>query len=130
MDRISAVVITKNEARNVERCLASLSGVADEIVVVDDGSTDGTAAVCERLGARVLYQPWLGFGPQKNFANKSARHPWILSIDADEELDPALRRAVGDAKAAGLRGAYEVRRLNSYYGRFMRHGLEYPDRKV
>lgn len=130
MDRISAVVITKNEARNVERCLASLAPVADELLVVDDFSTDDTAALCERLGARVVRQAWLGFGPQKNLANALARHRWILSLDADEALDPFLQRAVAEAKAAGLRGVYEVARLNWYYGRFLRHGLEYPDRKV
>ncbi len=130
MDRISAVVITKNEARNVERCLASLAPVVDEIVVVDDGSTDGTPALCERFGARVVQQPWLGFGPQKNVGNRLARHEWILSVDADEALDPALQAALAAAKAAGLRGVYEVARLNWYYGRFIRHGLEYPDRKV
>lgn len=130
MDRLSAVVITKNEARNVERCLASLAPVADEVVVVDDFSTDGTAELCERLGARVFRQAWLGFGAQKNFANALARHDWILSVDADEALDPFLQRAVGEAKAAGFAGAYELSRLNWYYGRFVRHGLEYPDRKV
>jgi len=130
MTSISAVVITKNEARNVERCLRSLAGIADEIVVVDDHSTDGTAELCERLGARVVRQDWLGFGPQKNFANGLARHDWILSLDADEELDDELRRSIEAARARGLAGAYQLSRLNSYYGRFIRHGLEYPDRKV
>lgn len=130
MDPISAVVITKDEARNVERCLRSLAGVADEIVVVDDHSADGTPALCERLGARVVAQAWLGFGPQKNLGNGLARHPWILSLDADEALDDELRRAILAAKERGLSGAYQVSRLNSYYGRFVRHGLEYPDRKV
>jgi glycosyltransferase involved in cell wall biosynthesis len=130
MDRLTAVVITRNEARNVERCLGSLAPVADEILVVDDLSTDDTAERCERLGARVVRQAWLGFGPQKNLANGLARHEWILSVDADEALDPFLQRAVAEAKAAGLRGAYEVARLNWYYGRFLRHGLEYPDRKI
>jgi glycosyltransferase involved in cell wall biosynthesis len=130
MSRLSAVVITKNEAHNVERCLASLAPIADEIVVVDDFSSDDTAARCERLGARVVRQAWLGFGPQKNFANALARNEWILSIDADEALDPFLQRALAEAKAAGLRGVYEVARLNWYYGRFIRHGLVYPDRKI
>lgn len=130
MDRISAVVITKNEARNVERCLASLAPVVDEILVVDDGSTDGTPALCERLGARVVQQAWLGFGPQKNLANRLAAHEWILSIDADEALDTALAAALARAKAEGLRGVYEVSRLNWYYGKFIRHGLEHPDRKI
>jgi glycosyltransferase involved in cell wall biosynthesis len=130
MDRVSAVVITKNEARNVERCLASLAPVADEILVVDEYSSDGTAALCASLGARVVQQGWLGFGPQKNVGNGLAAHEWILSLDADEALDPPLQRAIAEAKAAGLRGVYEVSRLNWYYGRFVRHGLEYPDRKI
>jgi glycosyltransferase involved in cell wall biosynthesis len=130
MDRISVVVITKNEARNVGRCLASLAPVADEIVVVDDFSSDDTAALCERWGARVVRQAWLGFGPQKNLGNALARHEWILSVDADEALDPDLQRAIVRAKEAGLRGAYEISRLNWYYGRFVRHGLEYPEWKV
>ncbi len=130
MDRISAVLIVKDEARNVERCLASLAPVVDEVVVVDAFSGDDTVARCERLGARVFRHAWAGFGPQKNFANSLARHEWILSIDADEALDPFLQRAIAEAKAAGLSGAYEVARLNWYYGRFLRHGLEYPDRKV
>src|SRR4030042_6481071 len=129
MDRISAVVITKNEARNVERCLVALAPVADEIGVVDEHSSDGTAALCEAPGARVVQHDWLGSGPQKNLGNGLAAHEWILSLDADEALDPLLQRAVAEAKAAGLSGVYEVSRLNWYYGRFIRHGLEYPDRK-
>lgn len=130
MDRVSAVLITKNEAHNVERCLRSVAPVVDEIVVVDDLSTDGTASICERLGARVVRQAWLGFGPQKNLGNGLAENDWILSIDADEALDPFLQRAVTEAKARGLSGVYEVSRLNSYYGRFVRHGLGHPDRKI
>src|SRR5512138_1321184 len=130
MDPISAVLIVKDEARNVERCLASLAPVVDEVVVVDAFSSDDTVARCERLGARVFRHAWAGFGPQKNFANSLARNEWILSVDADEALDPFLQRALAEAKRAGLSGAYEVARLNWYYGRFVRHGLEYPDRKV
>ena len=130
MDPISAVIITKDERRNVERCLRSLAPVADELVVVDDHSTDGTRELCERLGARVVPHAFAGFGPQKNFANGLASHEYVLSLDADEALDEPLQRAILAAKAAGLRGAYAVSRLNSYYGRFVRHGLEYPDRKV
>ena len=130
MDRISAVVITRNEARNVERCLRSIAPVADEVLVVDSGSTDGTVALCEGLGARVVSHEWLGFGPQKNLAHGLASHDWILSIDADEALDPALQAAIAAEKARGLSGAYAVSRLNWYYGRWLRHGFEYPDRKV
>src|SRR5512138_3716974 len=130
MDPISAVLIVKDEARNVERCLASLAPVVDEVVVVDAFSSDDTVARCERLGARVFRHAWAGFGPQKNFATSLARHEWILSVDADEALDPFLQRALDEARRAGLSGAYELSRLNWYYGRFLRHGLEYPDRKV
>ncbi|MGC4000196.1 MAG: glycosyltransferase family 2 protein [Anaeromyxobacter sp.] len=130
MDPVSAVLITKNEVRSVERCLRSLAGIADEILVVDSGSTDGTVAACEALGARVVHQDWLGFGPQKNRANALAAHDWILSLDADEALDEPLRAAILQAKQAGLSGAYASARLNWFYGRWIRHGFEYPDRKV
>jgi glycosyltransferase involved in cell wall biosynthesis len=130
MDMISAVIITKDEGRNIERCLESLAPVVDEIVVVDDFSTDDTVALCERHGARVVRERWRGFGAQKNLANGLAAHEYVLSIDADEALDPELQEAIRAAKAQGLRGAYAVSRLNSYYGRFIRHGFEYPDRKI
>jgi (heptosyl)LPS beta-1,4-glucosyltransferase len=130
MDPISAVLIVKNEARNLERCLRALAPVADEIVVVDDGSDDGTPEIARRLGARVVQERWRGFGPQKNFANGVARHAYVLSIDADEVLDEALQAAILTAKERGLSGAYELSRLNWYYGRFLWHGNEYPDRKV
>ncbi|WP_242396103.1 glycosyltransferase family 2 protein [Anaeromyxobacter oryzisoli] len=130
MDPISAVVITKNEARNLERCLRSLLPVVDEIVVVDDRSTDDTVAIAERLGARVISQAWLGFGPQKNLGDAAARHRYVLSVDADEVLDEPLQQAILAARRRGLEGAYAVSRLNWYYGRFLRHGLEYPDRKI
>ncbi|MFL5301846.1 MAG: glycosyltransferase family 2 protein, partial [Anaeromyxobacteraceae bacterium] len=130
MDRLSAVIIAKDEARNLARCLRSVAGVADEIVVVDAESTDDTARIAEAHGARVVRQRWLGFGPQKNFANGLAANAYVLSLDADEALDDELRAALLAGKARGLSGAYAVSRLNWYYGRFLRHGFEYPDRKV
>lgn len=130
MDPISAVLIVKNEARNLERCLRAAARVADEIVVVDDGSDDGTPEIARRLGARVVQERWRGFGPQKNFANGVARHAYVLSLDADEVLDEELQAAILAAKARGLSGAYELSRLNWYYGRYLWHGNEYPDRKV
>lgn len=130
MDKLSAVLITKNEARNLEPCVAAARRVADEIVVVDSGSTDGTQDLARRLGARVIEEPWRGFGAQKNFGDAAATHDWILSLDADEILDEALQASILSAKARGLTGAYELTRRNWYYGRFLRHGFEYPDRKV
>jgi glycosyltransferase involved in cell wall biosynthesis len=88
---ITCTLIAFNEADRVARAIRSVSGVADEVLVVDCGSTDGTAALCESLGAKVVHNPWLGYGPQKRFAEDHARHDWILNLDADEWLSDALR---------------------------------------
>ncbi len=127
---ISAVLITLNEARNLGRCLASLRGVADEVIVVDSGSTDGTQEMARSLGARVVDQPWLGYGPQKNAGHDLAAGEYVLSIDADEEMSEELRQAILFQKEHGLQGAYAINRLNFFYGKAARHGLEYPDWKI
>jgi glycosyltransferase involved in cell wall biosynthesis len=125
MVEISAVVITHNEERNLPRCLASVGSFSREIVVVDSGSTDGTLAVAERAGARVIPQEWLGYGRQKQFALEQARSPWVLSIDADEEVSPELAAEIArlDFSADG----YFVRRRVWYLGRWIRHGVWNPD---
>jgi len=130
MHFISAVIITKNEERNIGRCLKSLTGVADEIIVVDDFSIDATVSICKEYNATVINQRWLGFGDQKNAGNKIARHDYILSVDADEALDQHLAAAILIEKEKGLQGAYQLSRLNYYYGKFIRHGMEFPDHKV
>jgi glycosyltransferase involved in cell wall biosynthesis len=84
-------MITLNEADRIERAIRSVEGIADEVLVIDSGSTDGTVAICERLGARVVHNPWRGYGPQKRFAEEQARHDWILNLDADEWLSEGLR---------------------------------------
>ncbi|MFN3874809.1 MAG: glycosyltransferase family 2 protein, partial [Flavobacteriales bacterium] len=127
---ISAVIITRDEERNIARCLASLKGVADEIVVVDAQSGDRTRVIATAHGAAVHVRPWAGYSDQKNFANALARHPWILSIDADEALGEALREDLIGLKARGLSGAYRMKRLTNYCGHWVRHGGWYPDRKV
>jgi glycosyltransferase involved in cell wall biosynthesis len=86
---ITLLVIARNEAAHIERCLRSVPFAAEKIVI-DSGSTDGTQQLALQCGARVIEQPWLGFGPQRNFASTQASHDWILSLDADEELTPAL----------------------------------------
>lgn len=125
------MIITLDEERNLGRCLASLRGVADEVVVVDSGSTDRTEAIAREAGAIFLRQPWLGYGPQKSFAAARASHEWVLSLDADEALSDPLRASLLALKAATpAADAYEVSRLNWYCGRFLHHSGWYPDRKI
>ena len=129
--KISAAIITLDEEENLGRCLASLRGVADEVIVVDSGSTDGTERIAREHGATFLTQRWLGYGPQKNLAADRGAHEWVLSLDADEALSDALRASILRLKAEGPRAdAYEVNRLNWYCGRFLRHSGWYPDRKI
>lgn len=144
---LSVVLITKNEARNIEGCLRSVA-FADEWIVVDCGSTDGTVEKARALGARVELTPdWPGFGPQKNRALALATGRWVLSLDADERVSEPLaaeiRRVVaadtpGDGShpvgaATGREGAghavgFELSRLSSFCGQWIRHGDWYPDR--
>ncbi len=130
MDPISAVIITLNEERNIERCIASLQGVAEDIVVVDAASSDRTAAIAERLGARVFNREWTDYFDQKNFANGQALYGNILSMDADEALSPKLKEEISAHKEKGLFGAYRIPRLTNYCGTWVRHGGWYPDTKV
>lgn len=124
--RLSAVIITKNEADAISACLESLA-FADELLVVDSGSTDDTVGIATRLGARVIHQDWLGYGPQKAFAVGTAAHDWVLCIDADERVTPALRESITAALAAPTREAYRFARCNRFLGRWLRHGEGYPD---
>jgi len=132
MDKISAIIITRNEERNIGRCLASLRGVADEVVVVDSGSTDATGRLATEAGATFLFREWTDYSDQKNYANGLAAHPWILSIDADEALSDELRETLLELKRGGLDAGcvYAVKRLNNYCGRWIRHSGWYPDEKV
>ncbi len=123
---LSAVLITLNAAHSLPSCLQSLA-FADEIVVVDSGSSDGTVALAEHYGARVIHQDWLGFGRQKQFAVSQARHDWVFCIDADEQVTPALAAAIGAALQAPRHHAYRVARCNRFMGRYLRHGEGYPD---
>jgi glycosyltransferase involved in cell wall biosynthesis len=127
---LSAIVITKNEETAIRRCLESVAW-ADEIVVVDSGSTDRTVGICEELGAKVHSAgDWPGFGAQKNRALDLARGDWVLSLDADEWLSPGLQSEI----RATVNGptddyeAYRIPRLSSFCGKFMRHSGWWPDR--
>jgi glycosyltransferase involved in cell wall biosynthesis len=125
---LSAIIITHNEAANLPDCLASLS-FCDEIVVVDQGSTDETAAIASRAGAKIVAKPdFTGFGRQKQAALDAASGDWVLSIDADERVPEELAREIGAAIAAGVHDAYRINRRTFFLGRFLKHGGWYPDR--
>jgi glycosyltransferase involved in cell wall biosynthesis len=122
MPTLSAILICKNEAANIEACLQSVS-FCDEIVVVDSGSIDGTQHIARRFTEKVFEQSWLGFGPQKNVALDHATGDWVFSIDCDERVTPALRDAVLQAvKHGGAHAAFAVTRCNTFLGRTIRFG--------
>jgi glycosyltransferase involved in cell wall biosynthesis len=123
---LSAAIIACDAASQLEACLASVS-FADEIVVVDSGSTDDTVAIAKRHGARVIHQEWLGYGAQKRFAAAQARHDWVLSLDADERVSDELRESIRRELATPRFSAYEFPRRNRFMGRWLHHGEGYPD---
>ena len=131
MYKISAVIITFNEERNIKRCLQSLQNVVDEIIVVDSGSTDRTEKICKELGVNFIYQKWLGYGAQKNFANSLAQFDYILSIDADEELSDILKKSIIEAKQNFIADSYKMSRLTNYCSKkWIKHCGWYPDTKI
>jgi glycosyltransferase involved in cell wall biosynthesis len=123
---LSVVLITQNAAAQLPECLASVA-FADEVVVVDSGSSDGTAQVAERYGARVLAKEWLGFGRQKQFAVEQAAHDWVLCLDADERVSPELAASLVRTLEAPAAQVYRMARRNHFLGRWLRHGEGYPD---
>ncbi|MGZ5179292.1 MAG: glycosyltransferase family 2 protein [Ramlibacter sp.] len=131
MPSLSIVILARNEARNIVDCVRS-ARFADEIVVLDSGSTDGTPELARAEGARVCATAdWPGFGVQKNRALALATGDWVFSLDADERITPELREQVRQAIATpGGHVAFAVSRLSSYCGRDMRHSGWYPDRIV
>ena len=114
---ISVVTLTKNEARHIGRCLASVAW-ADDRIVVDSGSTDGTQAIAHALGANVIQQTWLGFVPQRQRGVEAARHDWVLFLDADEVVDAELAKAIQDTIAAGPNpdDGFAVNRRDEFFG--------------
>jgi glycosyltransferase involved in cell wall biosynthesis len=125
---VSLCIITLNEEANIKRCLSSVP-FADDIVVLDSGSTDQTRTLAAELGARVFNEPWRGYGPQKHRATELAKNDWILSLDADEELSPELQQEIyrvlkyGDKGVAG----YKIPRRSYHLGRWLYFGGWYPD---
>jgi len=127
MFSLSVILITKNESANIRACLESVAW-ADEIIVVDSGSTDDTVAISQAMGAQVHVTDWPGFGPQKNRALDLASKDFVFSIDADERVTPELKAEIlAVLQSVQPKDAYNVSRLSNYLGRFMRHSGWYPD---
>jgi glycosyltransferase involved in cell wall biosynthesis len=120
------IIITRDAASQLEACLAS-AAFAQEILVVDAGSTDGTVELARARGARVVSHAWLGFGRQKQFAVSQAAHDWVLCLDADERVSDGLRASIVAELAAPRGFVYAMPRCNRFMGRWLRHGEGYPD---
>ena len=128
MTRISAVLITYNEEGKIQRALASLQAVSDEIVVVDSYSTDATAEICRRYTDHVLQKSWQGYREQKQFATDQASYEWVLSLDADEVLSPQLAEEILHWKEQeGDYSGYYLPRKTFFMGRWIEHTTWYPD---
>ena len=129
-EKLSAVIITFNEEKNIARCLDSLEGVVDEIVVVDSFSKDNTKQICLDRGARFIENPFEGHIEQKNFAMMQAENDYVLSLDADEALSENLKKSILEAKKNLNHDAYTFNRLTNYCGQWIKHCGWYPDRKL
>jgi glycosyltransferase involved in cell wall biosynthesis len=129
--KLSAVIITLNEEKNIARCIRSVIDIADEIIVVDSFSTDKTKDICIELGVKFVQQSWIGYVEQKNFANNLADHDWILSIDADESLSEELHNSIKQVKdQLSENTVYSMNRLTNYCGKWIHHCGWYPDTKI
>jgi glycosyltransferase involved in cell wall biosynthesis len=129
LKQVSAVLICCNEEAKIEQALASLQGIADETIVVDSGSTDGTLAICRRHTERIYQRSWRGYREQKQFATDLASYDWVLSLDADEMLSPELRVELQRWKCQGGEDfvGYTFRRKTLFMGRWIEHTTWYPD---
>lgn len=128
---VSLVVVARNEADRIGRCLRSLPGDVERIVILDASTTDDTRTIAEREGATVMVRPWPGHVAQKNFALSCATRPWILSLDADEWLSPIASAEVRAViRHPGEVAGYTFPRCSEWLGRPIRSGRWYPDRKL
>ncbi len=128
--KLSAAIITFNEERNLERCLISLQGIADEIVVVDSFSKDNTEQICKKFNVRFIQHIFEGHIQQKNYAIEQTSGDWIISLDADEALDETLKRSILEVKKSPVVNGYRMNRLTNYCGHWVKHCGWYPDTKT
>jgi len=129
--KLSVVIITYNEEKNIKRCLESVKNIADEIVVIDSFSTDNTENICKEYNAIFFKQKWLGYSKQKNFANSLTKNDLVFSIDADEALSPELEKSITEIKNSDNESkAYKISRLTNYCGKWIKHCGWYPDAKL
>ncbi len=127
--KVSVIILAKNEERNIEDCIERVISFADEVLVIDDGSTDKTVAISEGLGAKVLSHPLNGdWGQQKNFAMDNAANDWVLLLDADERISEPLAREIVAAVSSGDKLAYDMHRENRFHHNRATHGILRPDR--
>ncbi len=129
--KLSVVIITKNEQCNIERCLLSTIGFADEVLIYDSGSVDQTVKIANKMGAKVIIGEWLGFGSTKNKATQLAKNDWILSIDADEEISMPLKSEISDIiNDLDVHTAYAIPRSSFFLNQWIKHGGWYPDYQI
>ncbi|HNQ61298.1 MAG TPA: glycosyltransferase family 2 protein [Bacteroidia bacterium] len=128
--KISVLIITFNEEKNIRRCLESVQSIADEIIVVDSFSTDKTEAICKEFNVRFVKNEFKGHIEQKNFALGLSANKHVLSLDADEALSEELIQSIIRLKSTWDKDAYSMNRLTNYCGAWIRHGSWYPDTKI
>lgn len=129
MQKLAVVIITLNEERNIARCIQSVNGLADEIIVLDAFSTDRTPCICAELGVQFHQRAWEGYTATKNYLNSLTTADYILSLDADEALSTSLYQELQAQKAKGFSGTYSVNRLTNYMGKWIYHSGWFPDIK-
>lgn len=130
MLKLSGVIITYNEERNIEKCLQSLTSVVDEIVVVDSFSTDQTKNICQRYNVKFIEQAFLGYVEQKNFALSQATYNHIVSLDGDEALSEELQKSILNLKTNWQYDGYYANRFNNFCGQWIKHSDWYPNKKL
>lgn len=130
MPQLSVVIITFNEEKNIARCLESIKGLADDIVVIDSFSSDNTQNICKQFQVNFIQHAWEGYSNTKNYANSQAKFNWILSLDADEALSEELKLSIEELKKSDKLNTAKFNRITNYCGNWIKHGGWYPDTKI